>query len=120
MTNPNFPTQAREIVKACQVQTVKFYELAQTEPLAETLLQDSWHAAKDVATVALTRLHYQELEAVLEGVKEHGTHKWWHELSCPAHSNQMQPEDECDCLYEAVMEDIDQALAEVRREMEAK
>ena len=33
-------------------------------------------------------------------------HKAWHESSCPAHSNQMRPENECNCIYDFIQDEI--------------
>lgn len=33
-------------------------------------------------------------------------HKAWHETTCPAHTNNMRPESECDCLYSFIGNEI--------------
>ena len=33
-------------------------------------------------------------------------HRGWHEIDCPAHSNQMRPESECNCIYEYVLSSL--------------
>lgn len=40
--------------------------------------------------------------------------RWWHETSCPAHSNNMRPESECDCLLGAVNEDLVAAKQQIK------
>ena len=37
----------------------------------------------------------KEFEKLAKGVLNQG----WHEIGCPAHTDQMQAEKECDCLY---------------------
>lgn len=41
----------------------------------------------------------------------------WHEVSCPAHSNQMQSEDKCNCLFSFAKEFIAQAQADKAEEI---
>ena len=39
-------------------------------------------------------------------IKTNLIHNGWHETSCPAHSNNMGSESECDCLYSFVLESL--------------
>lgn len=66
----NLKRDIDEIVKKCQVQSIKSYELATKEPLAEALIQDSWREAKNKATTQIINL----IESVIKEsmVKELG------------------------------------------------
>ncbi len=44
-------------------------------------------------------------------------HYLWHEKDCPAHSNNMRPEDECNCVYRAAKEGISLLLTEQKKEI---
>lgn len=35
--------------------------------------------------------------------------KMWHEVDCPAHSNQMRPESECNCIFSHIEEELTHA-----------
>ena len=41
----------------------------------------------------------------LDSVGEEWQHKAWHDPSCPAHTNHMRPESECNCVF-SVLDDI--------------
>lgn len=43
--------------------------------------------------------------------------KMWHEDSCPAHSKQMKSEDECDCIYSFVREEILSQLSTIQSQI---
>lgn len=109
MSSPNFPTEAREILLA--------YAHINLGELGEDAFGGYMNV--DTALAALTSLHYQELEAVLEGLKKQpirgkvpleaiGTIKAGY---------YRDGFNEADLIW---AKNIDQALAEVRREMEAK
>lgn len=46
--------------------------------------------------------HPKTLEEALEMFDEFIYRKAWHETSCPAHSNNMRPEKECNCIYDFI------------------
>lgn len=46
--------------------------------------------------------------------------RWWHEISCPAHSNQMRAESECDCLLGIVLADLPSAFSAIRADERSK
>ena len=54
----------------------------------------------------------QKIDKVLEEyIKE-----MWHEINCPAHSNQMGKEEDCNCLYSFVIEKLPQSIRQVIKE----
>ncbi len=66
----------------------------------------------------ITKAHKAAVIELLEGLKARSTHKWWHEVYCPAHSISMQPEDDCNCLYGFARDDIDAAITKLKSEIE--
>lgn len=67
---------------------------------------------------AITKAHKAAVIEVLERLKRRSTHKWWHEMSCPAHSINMRPESECNCLYGFARDDIDTTITKLKTEIE--
>ena len=62
----------------------------------------------------------QFIESKLSKLSNKIDREAWHEANCPAHSNQMRPESECNCLFsyikESVLPEVSTALKEIVEE----
>lgn len=52
-----------------------------------------------------------EVKDVLVKLRNEFYLKGWHDIGCPAHSNQMMPEKECNCFYGFVHEKLTEAIS---------
>lgn len=88
----------------------------------EAILDGHFNDTHGLRSVIAGLLELSKQETHKE-IAEQFIHRGWHETNCPAHTNQMGKEEDCDCIFSFILElltppkkpDIDKFLADAEK-----